>query len=207
MDLKQVRTESIQAAKKIGVEIPSTLPLMDSGLEVRDKIEVMARLLAMHAVAASAYGSDRNKVIAWLNQETLSDSLSKQEKQFVFEHVGQPDRFKMQVEAIWALAWAMGIVNDLDFTKDCDERFVMQLPNLKQSQGSADFQKRINPRPLTQIVSACDLAYCLHWSIQQSERVGKQPAGKLKPYVVIERRRALEWLLSKEEWDHVPLDT
>jgi hypothetical protein len=207
MDLKQVRSESIQVAKKIGVEIPPTLPLMDSGLKVRDKNEVAARMLAMHAVAVSAYGFDRNKVIAWLNQEALSDSLSEHEKQFVFEHIGQPNRFKMQIEAIWALAWAMGIANDLDFTKDCDDRFVMQLPNLKQSQSSADFRNRINPRPLAQIASACDLAYCLHWAIRQSEGEGKQLAGKLKPYVVIERRRALEWLLSEEEWENVPLDT
>jgi hypothetical protein len=207
MDLKQVRAESIQAAKKLGVEILPTLPLMDSGLEVRDKNEMASRLLAMHAVAASAYGFDRAKVTAWLNQEGLTDSLSKQEKQFAFEHTGESDRFKMQIEAIWALAWAMGIVKELNFAKDCDDRFVAQLPNLKQSQSSADFRKRINPRPLKEIVSACDLAYCLHWAIRQSEIDGKRLTGNLKPYVVIERRRALEWLLSKEEWDNVPLDT
>jgi hypothetical protein len=28
--------------------------------------------------------------------------------------------------------------------------------------------------------------------------------GELTSYVVTDRRRTLEWLLSEEEWDHVP---
>jgi hypothetical protein len=161
----------------------------------------------MNAVAATAYGFDKTKAAAWLNQEVLADSLSDQEKRFVFKGAGQPDRFKLQVEGMWALAWAMGIANELNFAKDCDNHFVMTLPNLKRSQGSTDFRTKANPRPLEQVAAACDLAYCLHWAIRQSELSDKRPPGNLKPYVVVERRRALEWLLSKEAWDEVPLDT
>lgn len=207
MDLKRIRGESIEAAKRLGVDVPATLPLLDAGLEMRSTGETTSRILAMNAVVATAYGFDKAKAIAWLNQETLTDSVSEQEKRFVFEGAGQPDRFKVQVEGMWALAWAMGIANELNFAKDCDNRFVTMLPNLKQSQSSADFRKKANPRPLEQVVAACDLAYCLHWAIRQSELTGKRPPGNLKPYVVVERRRALEWLLSKEAWDEVPLDT
>jgi len=207
MDLERTRDESIQAAKRLGVHVPTTLPLLDAGLEMRSDDETISRVLAMNAVAATAYGFDKTKAIAWLNQEALTDSLSEQEKRFVFEGAGQTDRFKEQVESMWALAWAMGIVNELNFAKDCDNRFVTTLPNLKQSQSSADFRKKANARPLEQVVAACDLAYCLHWAIRQSELTGKQPLENLKSYVVVERRRALEWLLSKEPWDQVPLDT
>ena len=185
----------------------TVLPLLDAGLEMRSASETTAQILAMNAVAATAYGFDKAKAIAWLNQEALTNSLSEQERRFIFESVGLPDRFKVQVEGMWALAWAMGIANELNFAKDCDNRFVMMLPNLKQSQSSADFRKKANPRPLEQVVAACDLAYCLHWAIRQSELVDKRSPGNLKPYVVVERRRALEWLLSKEAWDDVPLDT
>lgn len=207
MDLKQIRDESIQVAKKFGIEISPSLPLLDFGLQVRDTNEIVSRLLVMHAVAASAYGFDRGKVIAWLNQEGLSHSLSEQEKKFVVERIGQPDRFRTQIESIWALAWAVGIVSELNFAKECDDRFVAVLPNLKLSQSSSDLRKGVNPRPISKIASACDLAYCLHWAIRQSEIEGRPPAGALKPHIVIERRRALEWLLSGEEWDSVPLDT
>jgi hypothetical protein len=207
MDLKRIREESIQSAKRLGVDVSPTLPLLDAGLEMRNADEAVSRVLTMNAVAATAYGFDKAKAIAWLNQEALTDSLSEQERRFVFEGVGQPDRFKVGVEGMWAIAWAMGIVSEMNFGKDCDNRFAAMLPNLKQSQSSADFRKKANPRPLEQIVAACDLAYCLHWAIRQAELSGKQPPANLKPYVIVERRRALEWLLSKEAWDEVPLDT
>ena len=180
MDLKQIREESIQTAKQLGVDVSPTLPLLDSGLEMRSTDEAISRLLVMNAVAATAYGFDKARAIAWLDQEGLTDSLSEQEKRYIFEGAGQPDRFKVQVEGMWALAWAMGIMSDLNFAKDCDNRFVTMLPNLKQSQSSADFRKKANPHPLGQVVSACDLAYCLHWAIRQAELSGKRPPGKLE---------------------------
>lgn len=207
MDLKQIREQSVQAAKQLGVNVSSTLPLLDAGLETRGADEAISRLLAMNAVAATAHGFDKAKAISWLNQEALTDSLTEKENRFVFEGLGQPDCFKLQVESMWALAWAMGITNELNFAKDCDNRFVTMLPNLKQSQSSIDFRKKRNPRPLEEVVAACDLAYCLHWATRQAELNGKRPPANLKPYVVVERRRALEWLLSKEAWEEVPLDT
>lgn len=194
-------------AKELGVVVPPTLPLLDTGFEMRNTNEVVSRVLAMNAVAATAYGFDKAKAASWLNQEALADSLSEREKHFVFEGVGQPDQFKVQIEGMWALAWAMGIGNELNFVKDCDNDFATMLPNLKQSQNSDDFRKRIHPRPLEQVIAACDLAYCLHWAIRQAELTGGRTPENLKPYVVIERRRALEWLLGKEDWDEISLDT
>ncbi len=206
MDLKRIRDESIRTARQLGVDLSATLPLLDAGLEMRSADETVSRILAMNAVAATAYGFDKEKAIAWLKQEALTDSLSEEERRFVFEGFGQANRFQVQVEGMWALAWAMGIVNEMNFSKDCDNRFATMLPDIKQSQSSSEFRKKANPRSLEQVVAACDLAYCLHWAIRQSELSGKQPA-KLKPYVVVERRRALEWLLSEEGWDEISLDT
>ena len=207
MDLKRIREQSIQKAKQLGVDVSPTLPLLEPGLEVRRADEATSRLLAMNAVAATAYGFDKTKAIAWLKQEALTASLTQQEKSFVFEGVGQPDRFKLQVESMWAIAWATAITNELNFAEDCDNRFVTMLPNLKQSQSSTDFRKKAKLRPLEEVVAACDLAYCLHWAIRQAELKGKRPPANLKPYVVVERRRALEWLLSEEAWEEVSLDT
>ena len=207
MDLKQIREKSIQTSKQIGLYVSPTLPLLDSGLEMRSTEEAISRLLVLNAVAATAHGFDKARAIAWLKEEVLTDLLNEQERRFIFEGVGQPDHFRMQVEGMWALAWAIGIANDLNFAKDCDSRFVTMLPNLKLSQSSVDFRKRANPRPVEQVLSACDLAYCLHWAIRQAELSGNRPVASLKSYVVIERRRALEWLLSKDEWGETSLDT
>jgi hypothetical protein len=108
---------------------------------------------------------------------------------------------------MWALTWAIGIVSELNFAKDCDNHFVLLLPNLKQNQSSSEFRNRINPRPIEQVVAACDLAYCLHWAIRELELHGKPSPDGFKAYRIIERRRALDWFLSKKQWDEIPLDT
>jgi hypothetical protein len=54
---------------------------------------------------------------------------------------------------------------------------------------------------------ACDAAYCLHWGINQAGLDGIEPNPGLSYVVIAERRRALEWILNKENWDEITLDT
>lgn len=108
---------------------------------------------------------------------------------------------------MWALAWALGLVQELDFWKDCDNGFVTMMPNLKTEESGEEVRSKSRLRPVDELASACDTAYCLHWAVRQSELEGKRPPDALKPYVVIERRRALEWLLGDEPWDALSLDT
>lgn len=207
MNLNQIRDNSIEEAKQLGVDIPSTLPLLDEGLKVRSASEIISRLLAMNTVAAAAYGFDKIKATTWLQQEGLSGSLSEEERRFLFEDVGQSEKFKVQIEGMWVLAWALGFVNELNFAKDCDSNFVKTLPNLKLNQKSTGFREKTNLRPIEQIISACDLVYCLHWAIRQSEIDKLHPPKILQSRIIVERRRALEWLLSSTAWDQIQLDT
>jgi len=207
MDLNRIRNNSIEAASHLGISALPTLPLLDAGLERRDAKQAVSRLLAMHVIAAVAFGFDRVRATSWLIREALADSLTDQEKEFLFEGRVPPERFKSQIEGMWALAWALGIVKELNFAKDCDNRFVLLLPNLKENQITTEFRKRVEPRPLHEDVAALDLAYCLHWVMRQCELDGKPPPAGLKPQVIVERRRALEWILAKEEWDTITLDT
>jgi len=207
MDVRQIRDESIAAARKLGVHRLATLPLLDANLEMRALEESASRLLAMHPLGGAAYGFDKAKAIAWLNQEGLYGYLTDSERRFLAEGIGEPEPFQYQIEGMWALAWALGLARELDFAKDCDDRFALMFPSVKQHESTAEFRSKLNPRPLDEVVSALDLAYCLHWAIRDAEIHGKPPPGKLKPYVVIERRRAFEWLLSRDKWDEVMMDT
>jgi hypothetical protein len=84
---------------------------------------------------------------------------------------------------------------------------VLRLPDLKGNASSADFQSNAKLRPDEEIAAACDLAYCIHWAVRQSHLKGVKMSGKVQPYVVVERRRALEWLLTDASWEEVALDT
>jgi uncharacterized protein DUF4272 len=112
-----------------------------------------------------------------------------------------------QIEGIWALTWAIGHIPNLDFAQRCSDDFVLKLPDLKGNKSAATFREAARLRPVVELIGACDLAYCLHWGIDHAQ-LNRQPVpGKDEPYVIIERRRALEWLFSDEDWDDVPMDT
>jgi hypothetical protein len=207
MHLDGIRAESIRVAKALGINIPASLPLLDPGLKTRETAEVAARLLAMNAVAAAAYGFDKASAIAWLQQEGLLDSLSKPERSYLLDGHGVPGPFQAQIEGMWALAWALGLVKELDYSKECDQGFSAMLPNLKRNETSRDLLSRLNLRSLEEVVAACDLAYCLHWAVAQYRLEGRKLPGRVLAPDVIERRRALEWILSDYEWGAVPLDT
>lgn len=207
MEIKQIRALSVSVAAKAGITIPASLPLPDEGMAVRDATEAVNRLLVLNVVAAVSCGFDRAKALAWLKQEKLDGLLTPAELAFVENGVGTPQSFQFKIEAMWALAWALGMVPQLDFWKDCDSRFAASLPNLKINQSGREWHRRAKIRSTVDLIVACDLAYCLHWAVRQAQLEGKPLPARLKPYVVEERRRALEWLLSSESWDAVSLDT
>jgi hypothetical protein len=163
--------------------------------------------MAMLAITATAFGFNRAKAIEWITNESATEYLTQDEKQFLFDGAGRPERFQTHIESMWALAWTTTVVDAMDFQRECDSAFVTMLPDLKQNQSSDDFRTKVKRRPLEQVVAACDLAYCLHWAIRQSQiGTGRLPRT-LKPYLIVDRRHALEWALSAERWDEISLDT
>ena len=65
MNTRRIRDESIEAANRLGVKVLATLPLFDSEVQMRAGDEIAARILTMHAVAATAYGLNKEKAISW----------------------------------------------------------------------------------------------------------------------------------------------
>jgi len=159
----------------------------------------------MLCVAASAYGYDRKRSLAWLVREKCLESLTTTETEFLN---GSPVsvHFMHQIEGMWALCWCLRVVPDLNFSQPCRSDFVSLLPDLKKEEAGAAFRKQSSLREPNEIIAKCDLAYCLHWGLVHSQQMRKKKQP-IEPYIVIERRRALEWLLSEDNWEDVSLDT
>jgi len=202
-----LRIQSIRVAAAAGIILPPPLPLLDERIQLRPFRAVVDRLLAMNPVAAAAYGFDRTAAKSWLQNQHLEPAVTAAEAQFLENGSGHKQQFRLQVEGMWVLAWAVGLVGRIDFWKDCDSRFVTQLPKLKVGQSGASWYERARMRGSDEILAACDLAYCLHWAVRQSEIEGLKPPAGLKQYIVIERRRALEWLSGDDAWSEITLDT
>lgn len=207
IDYSGIRKASLAVAKHLGYPVNEALPLLDESVIIRTVDDIVDRLLAMLCVAACAYGFDNQKAANWLRRETTVDLLTDAERRFLQTQAGDRRTFMAQIEGLWALAWSIRSESSLDFGTPCPQDFVTRLPDLKGNGSSVSFRDAANVRPLSEIVSASDLAYCLHWAIRDTQLRNAKLPGKGNEYVIVERRRALAWLLTEEPWDEITLDT
>jgi hypothetical protein len=206
MDMVTIRQSSWDIAAELGFPRNDALPLLDNVKLSHSKDEVVNRIFAMLCVAASAYGFDRKKSLAWLERENGVGLLTQTERQFLNSAQMNPAPFMEQIEGMWALCWCLKIVSELDFRKPCPGDFVKLLPDLRKDEPGAAFRAKASLRDIREVVAKCDLAYCLHWGIVQAGLSGKLNKA-IKSYIVVERRKALEWMLSDQDWDEITLDT
>lgn len=202
-----VRQSSIQIAEGHRIRIPTSLPTLEPISVTRDASQVLDRLFCLNAVAAVAHGFSNHRARAWLDGEGLFPSLTAAEAAFV-GGAGAQEPFQLLVEGAWALAWALRLVPDLDPWVGADAAFVRILPDLKVDEPTTRLRKSAGSlRSSEELLPALDLSYCLHWAVRDAALTASSAPGELIPYVIIERRRALEWLVSNEEWDELTLDT
>ena len=207
MDFAEIRDVSLKMAKQLQFALPSQLPLLDESLCLRPQSDIEDRALVTSAVVAVSYGCPKARIVSWLEQEALTSVLSGKERSFLRGEDAAVQSFQIQVEALCAFAWTLGFLPILDFGKPSPHHLVSIFPDFKMSEASARFRSQAKLRNKEDIVVKCDLAYCLHWAINQVTVDSKSLSGKLPSHVVIERRRVLEWMLSSDEWDDVLLDT
>lgn len=108
------------------------------------------------------------------------------------------------LEAVNVLAWAIGVTPGLPWPNSlCDLHGTIDAVRF------AAPHEELAAKPLVEVLDQADLHYRLHWACRQCVQVeGKPPPGDVDPSVVLERRRALEWLISDQcGWDDVDLST
>lgn len=207
MELLSIRRQSWRVVAELGLEVNETLPLLDFPISTRTVDEIFQRLLCLHALAAIAFGFDKQKAIVWTDSEGIYSAFTENEKAALQNKKKLSSQFKFQIEGMWALAWVLGLVPNIDFSKPCDQMFAALLPDLIRGQSSMYLKEKISLRPVQQQYEMCDLAYCLHWAVRHRELKGFGAPFGLASYVIPERRHALEWLICDESWDEIVLDT
>lgn len=206
MENERARSKTLEILAGKGLVIPKSLPLLEED-QLRSTDEILDRLLCMTATAAVSYGFNRKNALTWLTQENLTSKLLVDEKKFIEGSIGNSKSFQIRIEGMWALAWAISIVDELDFWQDCDPQFVTILPNLRIYESSLRIRKSARLRSFTEVIAARDIAFCLHWILRDDILNNRPVSGGLKHYVVVERRRALDWMVRGEDWNDGDLDT
>ena len=217
---------SIEILKSQGVPFIDHLPLRYETGEVapREKDEVIARVICSFAAIMCACtirdngeltDEDKRGTKDFLNNRFgCLDKLTRMERRVIEGEASYDEAVNMgwKYESLWALMWAMGLVEELGFPSEiCDCKFVMD------TFIGDDFSGRVKMRGTDEILQALDLIYRYHWACVNARVHGTDSAG-LDEEVVMERRGGLEWLCCKgaendnltdeyNAWDYPDLNT
>ncbi len=202
------RQHSWEVVRQLGLRENPELPLLDPARICHSLSELVGRLLVMSAAAFCVYGFDRARALAWLKRERCTRFLVPAEQEFLEGDDSHKTQMFWQIQGVWVLCWAVGGLPELDLTaKHAPNTLARAVPNVPKDEPAGPFRAKAKLRPAREVISKCDLAYCLHWALRDA-RLNRRRPRRAPPYeAVYERRRALEWLLCDEEWDEVPMDT
>ena len=199
-------------AESHGVCITDSVPPVDDYNESykRTAADVASRTIILHCVAAVGYGVDPQPVLEWLEDESLWDVVSPNERAFICSD--NPDEnacndARWRQEAQWALLWAIGKVESLGLpTKTCDTGMLVDqiMPGLGEP--TEAFISSAELRTPAVLLAEDERVYNLHCYARQAFRENTMPED-LVYGVLFQRHYAFEWLGGKGDWDDVRTDT
>jgi hypothetical protein len=199
LDPTNVRTETLARISAAGFPIPPEKHLLlwagSETYELRPLDQLLSRAAALNVVIARAFGTPPEVATGWLHDNGLDASLTTPERAWVGKGEGEARAFLGRIEALWALTWATGIASHLDPNRFCDDSLSPSLPNLPAGEAFHDWKARVAPerRPDDEVVKELDLYFCLDWAVMDAVQRHEPTPGAVPPYVVQQRRWALEW--------------
>jgi len=215
---RQVRCE--EELGQFGVHTPATLPPVVSEIDVvlRSAPEVARRAMALFVVALRAESLMCPELaVADLREKRPLALRALTPKEQAFLNDAAPDQqqitnFAWRYEALWLLAWALGLVEELCYPSETCDVGILSKTLLALDEEA--LLKNAKLLPTETLLDALDLHFRLHWVVRQRQQDGKPPDGEmggndLDPGVVLERHHALNWLVQHggAEWDEVQTPT
>lgn len=207
---RKAKTENFLTAKN--VPINEHLPLVEDAENTRFRSahDVAKRIIVLYYIAALGNGVDKKRVTDALKRSRVWDSLAPSEMSFLDSSELTEQQIAdatWRVETLWALLWALGKVDTLDFpTNTCDMATLHSL--IPKPDDAQAFIASVHLRDPEEILDETDMIYRIHWAVRDAQLNGKPIPAMLHPGVVVERHYALNWLTwYEEEWDEITTDT
>ncbi|WP_099221824.1 DUF4272 domain-containing protein [Listeria costaricensis] len=218
-EAEQRKARSIAILEKWAIPYIQHLPVIESSREVKVRtVDEIARravctlMTIQHAcdlMGNEEIEESRTFFLDLLDQWGLQSELTQKEQQ-IFSGKAEKQAILDMVwkyEAYWVLIWALGFVSQLDVpvaTCDCD----VAIQTVSQFADLDALIEQAEPRTTAEILDEADLIFRYDWACVEARLKNQPAAGKLDSSVVLERHRALNWLIGYgEDWDHVPTNT
>lgn len=186
--------------------VADDLPAVEERGFSRSPEEVRGRVVALFGVVAAAHGLDRAVVLGWLEGVGCAEHLTRAELQNLRGR-GPLVEDRGAVEALWVLAWALGLIPGIDWTQPCSDDFVRLFPDPRAGGDVAGFCS-VPALALDQALQfELEVAFALHNCWVEHRLFGGVQPSSVGEGVVVWRRHGLEWLASTADWDDISLDT
>jgi hypothetical protein len=198
-DPRGVRDASLEELDRLGLPLPPPqFPLVwepGDGVELRPTREIEARAAVLHVVVARCFGMPTDLAMQWLLGSRLVDQVTPPEWQFVMGARGDHRSFVLHHDAVFALAWVLGLSRHLDPTSPPEQRLMRQMPDLPSGETFDVWRARalVAPRDAVEVAALLDLYYCLDWAFMVAEKQGTRLPGEVDGNAIGQRRWALEW--------------
>jgi hypothetical protein len=210
-DQVERKAQSEMRLKGHHVPINPHLPMIESEAEVsvRTGAEIEGRLLALSAVAGIATDYNRKAVEAFAESKNAKAHFTSNEAEFFADP--NPDmhdriQFSWQYECAWVLLWALHLVDE-ELSYPSETCSVSRLIDLVCTTENLTVY---GVRTKSEILREADLIYRFHWAVRDADLNGREAPRNLHGGVVMERHRALNWLIRYNEnadWEEVTTDT
>lgn len=199
----------------------NALPFIDYSLKkIRSKEEVCRRIVILYSLKAlSLYPEDMLSIKSFLKSGGYIDFMSSKEitifKQKKITYT-QEIEFSWYKESLYVLLWYSNIIedNELNFPTNeviLDKKYLDILP---PECDFGFFKAKISLREYVCLIEELYFYYYLNWIVKKDQLSFLQKLfigndkKKLNKSVIIERRKALEWIVdSGLDWDDISLDT
>ena len=222
MDYQALRARSAIRLERLGLEdeLPPQLPLLGDGdiAWVRPAGDVVARCHAIASAIGVQQGAEAGEIADELREHDLERWLSGPERALLRHRLGEEELDEAAVEqaevdvswrqeCLWALLWALGFVDELKPDEYCGDESAYE--RMAPEMDPAQTVEGIELRPVEELAAELDFQLCLHWYTREARVQGTEDRlpEPIAEEFVQERRVALEWLFTDEDWEEIALDT
>ncbi|MBQ3394589.1 MAG: DUF4272 domain-containing protein [Oscillospiraceae bacterium] len=201
-----------------GIALLESLPVIEesteAGLRSFDEIceRAVATLLSTQVACDINEGNYPESVsffLKKLDEFGVSFKLNPVEKRVFNGTYSEQDAVDVswEYEAYWALVWALGLVENIENGGEpCDVYTAIQL--VGDCENMEQFKANCKLRDTDELLDMLDLYYRYHWATTEKRINPETEVGGLDDEIVMERRRGLEWLFSRENnWFDIELNT
>lgn len=212
MDTEQLREKTHLQIKKMGFEQPIPLPFLEKQFSFKSVVEIANRINILHVFyAIYLRGIKSYSYFQDILYENKYDVYLTGKEQLLFETgtISEQDiiNFAWGKESAKTLIW-MGSLFEEDFFSSFEECDFSKYYHLIPPENSdSNFINSYILRKKIILLQHLDFYYCLHWLCKNYPEEIDKANTEISYPVIIERRKAFEWVANSDDWDHVDLST